>query len=251
MEEKKNGYVFRKLNANEIECRVGATNESGFTLLLYKDARVDMNLLDEVVGASRWQRKHYLLGGDIYCSVGIYYDDIGWVWKDDAGASGTIEIEKSKASDSFKRACVNATGVGRELYTAPFIWIVKDQDNDPKKSHYFVKEIEYKDNEISKLLICNEKTNTIVYSYPKGAKVSVSSQNQGQNTTTTPKASYTPNDIMQEQTTCLQKVRDFGSNLPADKYTKFFNWVEEKYGTRVINNLTLDQLKEIIKLYKL
>ena len=123
MEEKKNGYVFRKLNANEIECRVGATNESGFTLLLYKDARVDMNLLDEIVGANRWQRKHYMLGNDIYCSVGIYYDDLGWVWKDDAGASGTIEIEKSKASDSFKRACVNATGVGRELYTAPFIWI--------------------------------------------------------------------------------------------------------------------------------
>lgn len=93
---------FRKLKANEIEVRVGTTKSgSGFSLLLYKDARVDMNLLDEVVGPDKWQRKHYMLGNDIYCSVGIYYENIGWVWKDDAGASGSIEIEKSKASDSL------------------------------------------------------------------------------------------------------------------------------------------------------
>ena len=161
---------FRKLKANEIEVRIGSTTKKTFSLLLYKDARVDMRLLDEVVSPARWQRKHYMLGNDIYCSVGIYYDELGWVWKDDAGSSGTIEVEKSKASDSFKRACVNATGVGRELYTAPEIKIWKKDENDDsfKYNHYFVKEIEYENDEISKLVICEENSGEVVFAFPKG-----------------------------------------------------------------------------------
>ena len=38
---------FRKLRADEIELRVASTTESGFSLLLYKTARVDANVLDE------------------------------------------------------------------------------------------------------------------------------------------------------------------------------------------------------------
>ena len=49
---------FRLLNADEIECRVSTVSEKGLSLLLYKDARADMNLLDETVGPMNWQRSH-------------------------------------------------------------------------------------------------------------------------------------------------------------------------------------------------
>ena len=41
---------FRNLKADEIEIRVAKANEKGVTFLLYKNARCDMNILDETVG---------------------------------------------------------------------------------------------------------------------------------------------------------------------------------------------------------
>lgn len=115
---------FRLLKAEEIECRVGSINENGFTLLLYKDARCDQNILDETVGEMNWQRDHKELKGNIYCGVSIYdaTEKGQWITKWDCGAESNTEKEKGEASDSFKRACVN-WGIGRELYTAPFIYI--------------------------------------------------------------------------------------------------------------------------------
>lgn len=115
---------FRLLRADEIECRVGTVKEgAGVSLLLYKDARCDMAILDETVGAEQWQRKHELINGNLFCSVGIWSDARGeWVWKQDVGVESRTEAEKGQASDAFKRACVN-WGIGRELYTSPFIWI--------------------------------------------------------------------------------------------------------------------------------
>ena len=53
---------FRTLHADEIECRVGSVSEGkGCSLLMYKNARVDMTLLDEVVGPENWQRSHEVL----------------------------------------------------------------------------------------------------------------------------------------------------------------------------------------------
>ena len=112
---------FRPLNANEVECRVGMAKQEGCSLLLYKDARVDMALLDEVAGPMNWQRKHTRENAN--CIVSVYDDDKKqWIDKEDTGTESNTEKEKGKASDSFKRACVN-WGIGRELYTAPFIWI--------------------------------------------------------------------------------------------------------------------------------
>ena len=113
--------AFRKLNADEIEIRAARCAENGAQFLLYKDARVDMNVLDETVGAQNWQRQHDEHNGNLFCKVGIKFGD-EWVWKEDAGAESNTEAEKGHASDSFKRACVN-WGIGRELYTSPFIWI--------------------------------------------------------------------------------------------------------------------------------
>ena len=114
---------FRTLKADEVDARVGTCNQNGFSLLLYKDARCDQNILDEAVGPENWQRRHYEVKGNMFCSVGIYDDaKKDWIWKDDCGTESNTEKEKGEASDSFKRACFN-WGIGRELYTSPFIYI--------------------------------------------------------------------------------------------------------------------------------
>ncbi len=113
---------FRLLHADEIECRVNQCNAKGYSLLLYKDARCDMNILDETVGEMNWQRHHELINGKEFCTVSIYCDNGLWVAKQDCGTKSYTEAEKGESSDAFKRACVN-WGIGRELYTAPFIWI--------------------------------------------------------------------------------------------------------------------------------
>ena len=124
---------FRDLRADEIECRVQSVKENGLVLLLYKDARVDMNILDETVGPERWQREHYECKGNLFCKVGIVCETRKgesifpeWVWKSDCGTESNTEAQKGEASDSFKRACFN-WGIGRELYTAPFTWIPADK----------------------------------------------------------------------------------------------------------------------------
>lgn len=118
---------FRELNANEIECRVNQINEKGLTLLLYKDARCDMNILDETVGPLNWKRIH--TRDNANCIVSIWDAEKGqWIDKEDTGVESNTEKEKGLASDSFKRACVN-WGIGRELYTAPFIYVPVDKAN--------------------------------------------------------------------------------------------------------------------------
>lgn len=112
---------FRDLTADDIEIRVQSVKQNGVILLLYKNARVDMNILDDTVGAENWQREHYECKGNLFCRVGIKTTD-GWVWKSDCGVESNVDKQKGEASDSFKRACFNF-GIGRELYTAPFIFV--------------------------------------------------------------------------------------------------------------------------------
>ena len=141
---------FRTLTEKDIDVRVAMVKENGVSLLLYKDARVDMEILDETVGATNWQREHQFKDGKLYCKVSIWDEDKKqWIYKEDVGTESNTEQEKGQASDSFKRACVN-WGIGRELYTAPFIWITPDKCN--------IKEDPYrKDKNGKPILICNDK----------------------------------------------------------------------------------------------
>jgi hypothetical protein len=124
--------MFRDLRADEIECRVAQAKETGVSLLLYKDARCDQNILDETVGAFGWQRMHTRENAN--CVVSIWDENKQqWISKEDTGTESNTEKEKGLASDSFKRACFN-WGIGRELYTAPFIWI-KAEDCTALKSN--------------------------------------------------------------------------------------------------------------------
>ena len=115
--------AIRLLRADEIECRVSTINEKGLSLFLFKDARVDQRILDETFTPFGWKRTHQCIDGNLYCTVEIWDEEKGqWIAKQDVGTTSYSEKEKGQASDSFKRACFN-WGLGRELYTAPFIWV--------------------------------------------------------------------------------------------------------------------------------
>lgn len=160
---------FRLLHADEIECRVGTQkkddkgNVTGLSLLLYKDARCDMAMLDEVVGSKNWMRTHEFKDGKLYCTVSIYDESKSmWIDKEDVGTESNTEAEKGQASDAFKRACVN-WGIGRELYTAPFIWITPLSGENLKfatKGYFQVASITYDEkNNIDSLVIMDKKGN--------------------------------------------------------------------------------------------
>lgn len=158
---------FRDLRADEIECRVQSVKDNGLVLLLYKDARVDMNILDETVGSSNWQNKFYENKGILFCSLGINtnYENPEfsdrWIWKDDAGVESNTEAEKGNASDARKRAGF-AWGIGRELYTAPFTWIPADKCNISNKKcfdKFVVEKIIIENKQIVALAIWNTTKN--------------------------------------------------------------------------------------------
>ena len=110
----------RALRADEIEVRVGSVGKKGANMLLYKNARVDMAILDETYGEFGWQDKYEERKNVMYCSIGVKSPDGEWVWKEDCGTESFSEAQKGEASDAFKRAGFR-WGIGRELYTAPKI----------------------------------------------------------------------------------------------------------------------------------
>ncbi len=168
---------FRTLKAEEIEVRVQQVTEKGAIALIYKDARADMNLLDE--SKVKWKREHQLINNRLFCTVSIWDEEIKeWVSRQDVGVESNTEAAKGEASDSFKRACFN-WGIGRELYSSPFIWIpankmeVREAGKTPQgKTRYTtfdkfkVAKISYNTNrEINGLAISNAKTNAVVFVY--------------------------------------------------------------------------------------
>lgn len=161
--------MFRDLTADEIECRVAQATEKGVSLLLYKDARCDQNILDETVGAFGWMRQH--TRDNANCIVSIWDEKKQqWILKEDTGTESNTEKEKGLASDSFKRACFN-WGIGRELYTAPFIWVNSDgctieKDTYGKckcKDKFEVQKIVIENKKIVAIAIRNAKTRKSVF----------------------------------------------------------------------------------------
>lgn len=173
---------FRNLKENEIEVKVNTVNEKGLSLLLYKTARTDMDLLDEVVGADNWQRDHKECKGNLFCGIGIYdKEKKEWIWKWDCGVESAFgDKEKGEASDSFKRAGFNV-GIGRELYSAPFIYVSsenakiyntgrKDKNGKPVYStndRFIVEKIVYEGKTIVGLAIINTSLKKRVFVWKK------------------------------------------------------------------------------------
>lgn len=172
---------FRDLTRDDIDVRLQSVkvnkndpSKSGVILLLYKNARVDMNILDETVGPENWQNKFYEHKGILFCSLGINtnYDkpEAGdrWIWKDDAGVESNTDAEKGNASDARKRAGF-AWGIGRELYTTPLIWVKAENcridDNGKCWDKFAVEAIRVQDKKITGLLIYNLTQKKRCYSW--------------------------------------------------------------------------------------
>lgn len=235
---------FRDLLPNEIDLRVGSTNDKGFQLLLYKDARVDMNILDETVGQFNWTKEFYQVKNTLMCKVGINanfgylyneHKEPLFIYKSDAGDESNTEAIKGEASDSFKRACFN-WGIGRKLYTSPFVWINKDENNDPKKSHYLVKDIDYNEKEITKLVIINEKTKQVVYSYGNSS----------------PKIQHEEKPQVDTQTVLKDRTELYAIVLKkyGEDVGTFNSWLSRKYGVGSLKELPDDKVGEVLAIMR-
>lgn len=164
------------LMANEISCRVQSISEKGLSLLLYVTSRDGQKRLDEKYGPLGWQDKYEVIDGELYCIISAWDEERKqWVSKEDVGTASYTAKEKGRASDAFKRACVKH-GIGRELYTAPFIWvpatqckIAKNGDKFATKDKFFVNLITYtSDGRIDELEIVDQDMNIVFKQYSTG-----------------------------------------------------------------------------------
>lgn len=237
--------MFRTLRADEIELRVGTCSGKGFSLLLYKDARCDMNILDETVGSMYWKREH--ARDNANCIVSIWSSELSeWVSKEDTGTESNTEKEKGLASDSFKRACVN-WGIGRELYTAPFIWISGHtvQANGKYKTDGYdrdlkVTDIGYDDNRNINYLVIKDKNSKSVFSFKDGKSKTDTSIDNAEKSAVTSQNTANPaseNDrvILTDKISILIEEQ----NLDLQKIYK-------KVGVSSFNDITTDRLPGMI-----
>ena len=228
---------FRTLKASEIDCRIQSIGQNktgavGTTILLYKDARVDMNILDETVGAMNWQRGHSVIDGNLYCTISIW--DEGkeqWIAKSDVGTESNTEKEKGQASDSFKRAGFN-WGIGRELYSAPFVYIQLDKSEYKERNgkltsnaKFKVKDIAYDESRnIVKLIVVDSK-GKVRYTLCENA------QQQTQETVynwQTLKARATQGGISEDELKRYLKdtLKVAGTDsMTQERYQQAFNWI--------------------------
>ncbi len=160
---------FREVKAEEIDVKYEVYNENAIVLTLYKNARVDQNILDEAVGPLNWQKRYSRENKN--CIVSIWDDEKKqWIEKEDTGVSSEIgDFEKGLASDSFKRACF-VWGIGRALYSAKNLKLMLTQkelgefaDLKNKKVYltFTVLDIEYKNGEIENLTIGGSQKGTV------------------------------------------------------------------------------------------
>lgn len=240
---------FRNLTKDEIEVRVGA----GGTLLLYKTARVDANLLDEVVGCFNWQKRFYQVKQTMICEIGINvnYDDPNkeplFIFKGDAGDESQTEAIKGEASDSFKRAGF-AWGIGRSLYTAPKI---KLPDQFKNTKFFDVSEIDYNSkNEISKLTITTDFGNTIVYSYPKYQNNSKTAEKPQKNNTLEELGKGVGESFLEESAISQEtkdKINAITGRLSAERFANFKTYLQSNFNVMSIGDLTEKQGKQLLK----
>lgn len=240
---------FRNLTKDEIEVRVGA----GGTLLLYKTARVDANLLDEVVGCFNWQKRFYQVKQTMICEIGINvnYDDPSkeplFIFKGDAGDESQTEAIKGEASDSFKRAGF-AWGIGRSLYTAPKI---KLPDQFKNTKFFDVSEIDYNSkNEISKLTITTDFGNTIVYSYPIYQNNSKTAEKPQKNNTLEEIGKGVGESFLEESAISQEtkdKINAITGRLSAERFANFKTYLQSNFNVMSIGDLTEKQGKQLLK----
>lgn len=234
----------RLLHADEIECRVAMVAETGVSLLLYKDARVDQRILDETFTTFGWKRSHQVIDGNLYCTVEVWDTEKSqWIGKQDVGKESYTEKEKGQASDSFKRACVN-WGIGRELYSAPFIWVPVEKVNIQKikekyvtKDRFQVTDINYNDKrEIIGLQIQNQR-GEIIYSYYAGKR-----KEEGQSRSKQTKGNSTEVRTKLAEKAMQNRIDELQREL--DRTGVSWQTVLRRYGLSDINQMTAEQYRD-------
>lgn len=214
------------LTKEDIECRIQSVNDKGAVLLLYKTARADMRILDEVVGSMNWQRHHDVVNGNLFCTISIYDPDKGqWVSKQDCGVPSNTQGEKGEASDAFKRAGFS-WGIGRELYDSPFIWI---SGKVGKYDRFHVTDIQYdrEKREFTRLTICDDKGKE---RYRLG--------------TTTDRPQPTDDRRQKGLAAIAELVKKHKAEQP------FTDWLKDTMKVESLDGLTVEQLAEVYKGFK-
>ena len=214
------------LTANDVECRIKKITNEGAVLLLYKTARVDMRILDEVYGSMNWQRHHEVINGNLFCTISVWDSDKAqWISKQDVGTESNAEAEKGQASDAFKRAGF-AWGIGRELYDAPFIWI---SGKVSKYDRFHVTDIQY-DREkqaFTRLTICDDKGKE---RYLLGTKTD------------------RPQSTDDRRQKGIEAIAELVKKHKAEQ--PFADWLKDTMKAESLDRLTVEQLAEVYKGFK-
>ncbi|MGE1061226.1 hypothetical protein NXG27_01055 [Megasphaera paucivorans] len=257
------------LTANDIECRIQMITKNNKALvLLYKNARVDMRVLDEVFGPMNWQREHQVVNNNLFCTIAVWDESKkAWISKQDVGVPSQTEAEKGQASDAFKRAGT-CWGIGRELYDVPPIFILLDKTEIVPRSNgkttsyakFYVKSIQYDETlrKFTELSIVDSKGKSR-YSLqsPVKSAVTVPKQNDDksigkENKTqssgaqaekqTNDVTSNAANDIKMRNHYLIEIVKAANVKEMANRLPSI---IQEEYGVNSINKLTFEQAKEM------
>lgn len=219
------------LKAEDIECRIQKITKEGAVLLLYKTARVDMRILDEVYGEMNWQRHHEVVNGNLFCTISVWDSEKSqWVSKQDVGTESNAEAEKGQASDAFKRAGF-AWGIGRELYDAPFIFIYAPVD---KYDRFTVKEIKYSKTE--------RKFTSLVIVDKNGKE-----RYRLNGTKTDLQKAKEPTDEERRQKG-IAAISELVKKHKAEQ--PFADWLKDTMKVESLDGLTVEQLAEVYKGFK-
>ena len=224
----------RTLNKEEIELRVGTATSNGASFLLYKTARVDMAILDEEFGAMNWRNRYEVVNNNLFCTIEVFNKDINqWISKSDCGVESQTEAQKGEASDAFKRAGFR-WGIGRELYSAPFIWIsdcteVNQKGKTVLKREYNdleITEYEVTDGKITKLEISLK--GNVLYSFGKNKR-----RNQPANKVD-PSQGFSLKDasstVTEVEPSHVQEIKELLDRLEPNDVIPAANWFLNQFG---------------------
>ena len=245
--------TFRDLRPEEIEVRVGNIvkdqdgKPKGFQLLLYKTSRTDMAILDETFGTFGWRNRFYQVKNTMVCSIEVYDSETKqWINKDNGGDDDTaMEQVKSELSDSIKRAG-STLGIGRKLYTASKIYMVVDITKDnTTKAYYQVKEIEYDDTSITKLVVINKKTKEEVIRFPNNYKTAPKPKNVLEEATANIGDTFLEESEISKET--KEKIQDITGHYDTDRFARFKKYMKDNFGVESVGELTEKQGQQLLK----
>ena len=168
---------FRSLRPDEVEVRAALCKPNGVSLLLYKNARVDQDILDETLGPLNWQKSYRRDEADpnvLICKISIWDDaKKEWISKEDCGIASNTEKEKGLYSDAQKRAAT-CVGIGRCLYSAPFIWVSDKKCNidtqngrSVLRDSFTVTRMDVENKKIINLELVNDRTGEVVFAWKR------------------------------------------------------------------------------------